>query len=217
MRAQRIFCRVTISALALVLISASAGAQPAGTQPAGMPMVYVGKFKPVESSPTGIGPLHALNSGMHQVKAENKAAQLSSALVEALRARKVSAEPLPEDAGKRPHSGWLVQGVYYALDQNSRLISGPLSPKQDNVQVSLTVADLAGDPSVPFAVIGTDAVMKGQGAPVGWNPYVVAAKFVVHQVEGQDSTSALADQIAQKIIDQQQVLLAHDPMPPAGN
>ena len=43
-----------------------------------------------------------------------------------------------------PHSGWLVQGVYYALDENSRLIPGPLSPKQDNVQVSLTVADLAG-------------------------------------------------------------------------
>ena len=69
MRAQRIFCRVTISALARVRpISASAGAQPAGTEPAGMPMVYVGKFKPVESSPTGIGPLHALNSGMHQVE-----------------------------------------------------------------------------------------------------------------------------------------------------
>ena len=53
--------------------------------------------------------------------------------------------------------------------------------------------------------------------PVGWNPYVVAAKSAVHQVEEQDSTSVLADQIAQKIIDQQQVLLAHDPMPPAGN
>ena len=53
----------------------------------------------------------------------------------------------------------------------------------------------------PFAIIGTDSVLKGQGAPIGWNPYVVSARFVVHRIEGDKSLNDLADQIAQKIVD----------------
>jgi hypothetical protein len=50
----------------------------------------------------------------------------------------------------------------------------------------------------------------GQGTAVSWNPYVAAAKFVVHQVRGEDSLQLLADQIAQKILDERQTLLIHD-------
>jgi len=52
--------------------------------------------------------------------------------------------------------------------------------------------------------------LKGQGTAISWNPYVAAAKFVLHQVKGQDSIDVLATQIAQKIIDEQQTLLEHD-------
>jgi hypothetical protein len=66
------------------------------------------------------------------------------------------------------------------------------------------------NPEVPFAVIGTEAVLKGQATAISWNPYVAAAKFVLHQVKGQDSIDVLAGQIAQKIVDEQQTLLEHD-------
>jgi hypothetical protein len=72
------------------------------------------------------------------------------------------------------------------------------------------VTDYALNSDVPFAVIGTEAVLKGQGTAISWNPYVAAAKFVLHQVKGQDSIDVLATQIAQKIIDEQQTLLDHD-------
>ena len=51
----------------------------------------------------------------------------------------------------------------------------------------MTVADYAQNPDIPFAVIGTEAVLKGQGTAISWNPYVAAAKFVLHQVKGQNS------------------------------
>ena len=178
-----------------------------------LPTLYVGKFQPVEHAPSGFGPLHALNSDIHRLKADSNAARLSSALVEALRKLQAQAEPLPTDAALRPHAGWLIQGVFYALDENSRLISVPLlsSHKGPNVEVSVTVADCARDCDIPFAVIGTDAALKGQGTAISWNPYVAAAKFVVHQVQGQDALATLADQIARKVLDQRQELIAHEP------
>jgi hypothetical protein len=36
--------------------------------------------------------------------------------------------------------------------------------------------------------------------------------FVVHQVQGQDAIVTLADQIARKVLDQRQELIAHDPL-----
>jgi hypothetical protein len=79
-----------------------------------------------------------------------------------------------------------------------------------NVEVSATVTDFSLNPDIPFAVIGTEAGLKGQGTAISWNPYVAAVKFVLHQVKGQDSIDALATEIAQKIIDEQQRLLEHD-------
>jgi hypothetical protein len=73
------------------------------------------------------------------------------------------------------------------------------------------VADYAQNPDIPLAVIGTEAVLKGQGTAISWKPYVAAEKFVLHQVKGQNSINVLAAQIAQKVIDERQRLLEHDP------
>ena len=70
---------------------------------------------------------------------------------------------------------------------------------------------------LPFAVIGNEAILKGQGTAVSWNPYVAAAKFVVHQVQGEDSLQLLANQIAQKIVDERQNLVMHDAPPGGGS
>jgi hypothetical protein len=201
-------------ALLLMMLPLGHGvaAQQAPPQASALPMVYVGKFVPVEQAPAGFGPLHAINADMHSLKAEGKASQLSSQLVDALKARGAQAALLPADAAARPGAGWLVEGVYYALDQNSRLVSLPRASRQGtpNVEVSVKVTDLSKG-GAPFAVLGTDSVMKGQGVPVGWNPYVIAAKFVYHQIQGQDSIASLADQIAQEILAQGVNLRAHVP------
>lgn len=206
------FTLIVVSAL--ILSTGAARADEAASQSAGLPMLYVGKFQPLGQSPRAFGPLHALNSDIHRLKAARNAERLSSALIEALRKREARVEMLPADAALRPHSGWLLQGVYYALDENNHLISVPLLSTHNgpNVEVSVTVADLARNPDVPFAVIGTDAVLKGQGTAISWNPYIAAAKFVFHEVQGQDSITILADQIAQKFLDEHQELLGHDPV-----
>ena len=63
----------------------------------------------------------------------------------------------------------------------------------------------------------TKRYFKGQGTAVSWNPYVAAAKFVVHHAQGEDSLQLLADQIAQKILDERQNLLMHDAPPGGGS
>jgi hypothetical protein len=116
---------------------------------------------------------------------------------------------------------WSIVGVRLRVDAGLLLIvlvsiaiSVPLlsSHQGPNVEVSVTVGDCIRDCDIPFAVIGTDAALKGQGTAISWNPYVAAAKFVVHQVQGQDAIATLADQIARKVLDQRQELMAHDPL-----
>ena len=201
--------------LMLVIIGGAVAASAQDTTVrASLPTLYIGDFKPVEQSRGGFGPLHALNVDIHRIKSDSNASKLSAALVRALRKREMRADKLPE-VSRPPQSGWLIQGVFYALDENARLVSVPLLTSQNgpNVEVTVTIADCARDPNIPFAVIGTEAALKGHGIAIGWNPYVAAATFVVHKVRGNDSMAVLADQIAQKIIEQGTQLTAHDRLP----
>jgi hypothetical protein len=148
---------------ALTLMASDARADDGSSRLSAQPMLYVGKFEPIERAPTGFGPLHALNADIRRIKADSNAARLSTALTAALRKLGASADSLPADASQRPSSGWLIKGVFYARDENSRLISVPFvrTDKGPNVEVSMTIADFALNPDSPFAVIGTEAVLKG--------------------------------------------------------
>jgi hypothetical protein len=204
-----------IGILSGLLLPAATGVRAA--DPAAItavPALYVGEFRPIEQAPQGRGPLRALNSDYRRLKADRNASRFTTALVESLRKQGLRAETLPEDPAARPTAGWLIRGMYYALDANSRLISLPLSgsDKGPNVEVTVTVADCAQNPEVPFAVIGSEAALKGQGTPVSWNPYVAAAKFVVQRAQGEDSVARLADDIARKILEVRADLVAHDPL-----
>jgi Domain of unknown function (DUF4410) len=199
--------------LALVLLMfAMPVCGQSGPTAVNLPDLHVGSFKPVELGHSGFGPLHALNTDLHRMKADSNATKLSAALVKALTNKMLKADQF-DASSPSARSGWLIEGVFYALDENARLVSVPFLGAHDgpNVEVSVTIADCARDPATPFAIIGTDAILKGQATAISWNPYVAAAKFVVHQVQGQDSTAVLADQIAVKIIEQRGSLLAHDP------
>jgi hypothetical protein len=59
----------------------------------------------------------------------------------------------------------------------------------------------------------TDSVLKGEGAPIGWNPYVASARFVAHRIEGDNSLNDLADQIAQKIAERSADLISRNAAP----
>jgi hypothetical protein len=133
---------------------------------------------------------------------DEDAVALSRALVVSLSKLHVAAQALPPK-DPVPQSGWLVRGVFCSLDDGGHLLTIPLlsSRKTQNVEVTVTLTDSAKDPSAPFASIGADSALKGQRAPIGWNPYVVSARFVVHRIEGDKSIRALADQIAQTIVD----------------
>ena len=182
--------------LATLLLAVSAAAATSAE-----PSIYVGSIEPLQQAPSGSGPLHHLATRSHNRKVNQSAATLSRDIARALSSHNAPAVVLSTDA-PLPTEGWLVRGVYYAID-NGRLISVPVpgSDEGSNVEVTITVADCANDPKTPFAVIGTEAAVEGQEIPAGWKPYVIAAKFVVDKAKGQHALDTLADQIATKILE----------------
>jgi hypothetical protein len=156
-------------------------AQNAAYVSASLPAIYVEQF----------------GSAMHAHRVDGNAAALSRAIVKALTNAHVAAEAVPPD-GPTPKTGWLIRGVFFSTS------------KAANIEVTVTIADCAKDPDTPFAVIGTDSVLKAQGAPVGWNPYVVSARFVIHRVDGDKSLDRVAGEIAQKILEHRADLVKRD-------
>jgi hypothetical protein len=106
---------------ALTLVASGARADDGSSRLSAQPMLYVGKFGPIERAPTGFGPPCA----------ERR-------------------HSLPAVASRRPHSGWLIKGVFYARGENSRLISVPFvgTDKGPHVEVSVTVTDYVTIPPI---------------------------------------------------------------------
>jgi len=207
--------RIVTALTASFIVAVSAIAAPGRAQltsgSGSPPTIYVEDFRPVDEAAQGSGPLGAIASSMHRREVDENADRLSDALVAALNSRNASATRL-HDTDAVPERGWIVRGVLYSLDKQSHLISLPFqkSGGGPNVEVSVTIADAARDPATPFAVVGTDAALKGQGSALSWNPYIIGAKFIVKKVEGEASIEALAQQIAAKILDSRQALALHD-------
>jgi hypothetical protein len=149
--------------------------------------LYVQPFQPVAKGSSGFGPLHAITSGLHAHRVDENAAGLSRVVVASLLKAHIAAQGLP--------------------------LNAPLPQTGPNVEVTVTLADIAKNPDRPFAIIGTDSVLKGEGAPIGWNPYVVSARAVAHRIEG-DKSFDLADQIAQKIAERSADLISRNAVPP---
>ena len=57
-------------------------------------------------------------------------------------------------------------------------------------------------------------MLKDEGAPIGWNPYVVSARLMALRIESDKSLNELADQIAQKIAERSADLISRNPVPP---
>jgi hypothetical protein len=151
----------------------------------------------------GRGPLVRLRGARASEKAGMAAGSLSTAIAAEFETRRIPSQRIARGA-PLPGDGWLVSGIFYALDTQTGLfqmpsfLSGQSSPA--NTQVTVSVADLAGDPSAPFIVFGRAEALRGQGPPAGWNPYVVAARFVVDRVESSADIQKLAREIVDTIM-----------------
>ena len=171
-------------------------------------MIYVQDFEAHTGDSGGsdssrTGPLSRRRRDRSSEKAAISAGSLSGAIAEQFKALGYPAQRLSREAAL-PKEGWLVTGIFYALDAQTGRIQRPSlvkgKPDSANTKVTVSVADLAVNPAAPFIVFGTAEALQGQGPPVGWNPYVVAAKFVVNRVDSEADIRKLAAQIVDTIL-----------------
>lgn len=207
-----ILAGLVAAALASLAFAQTPPGQAAAPPPKPRKPVYVqdftGGYEPAQSSSSGrSGPLARIRAARANEKASTSASQLSGDIVKEFAAQGFTAkrldpkEPLPAD-------GWLVRGTFYATDSGGNVIPTELlgGEQKPNTQLSVSVSNLAKDPNAPFIVFGKAEALKGQGAPVGWNPYVVAAKFVINTVESATDLEKLAKEIVQTIMQNKQIV-----------
>ena len=207
------FASLALAASAMFAIQ-SQSAPPATTPGAAMkpkkPVYvqdFVGSYEPAQSSQGRSGPLSRIRGARAGQKASQSAGQLSADVVKEFAAQGFTAKRL-EPGTPLPTDGWLVRGTFYATDSGGNVIPTELlgGEQKPNTQLTVSVANLSKDPNAPFIVFGKAEALKGQGAPVGWNPYVVAAKFVINQVESATDLEKLAQEIVQTIMTNKEIV-----------
>lgn len=204
---RRVFS-TTLATLFAVAALVSGQSAPASSS---APTVYVQDFEAHWGNPDGSssggrrGPLALLKSARSSEQATMSAGSLSGAIASEFKAQGFNSQRIARDGKPLPSSGWLVTGIFYALDTKTGMIQMPSfisgQPDPVNTQVTVSVADLAKNPNAPFIVFGTADALRGQGPPAGWNPYVVAAKFVIGKVESAADIQKLAKEIVTKILE----------------
>lgn len=170
--------------------------------------VYVRPFDVFVAKAEDGGRLARRREARQASKAREQAVRLANGIATDFSQAGYRAAVLP-DGAPLPADGWLVRGAWYALDAQGRILEMPRvlgGEEAPNVEVSVSVADLAVNPSVPFVVFGRADALRGQGAPVGWNPWVVASKFVLHEVQEGYDLDALAKQIVETILENRETV-----------
>jgi hypothetical protein len=201
------FSAVSSVAIAQTAATNAQAAAPAKPKKPVYVQDFTGTYEPAPSSTGRSGPLARIRGARAGEKASQSASQLTGDIVKEFQAQGFTASRL--EAGKTlPSDGWLVRGSFYATDSGGNIIPTELlgGEQKPNTQLSVSVANLAKDPNAPFIVFGKAEALKGQGAPVGWNPYVVAAKFVINQVESATDLEKLAKEIVQTIMQNKQIV-----------
>jgi len=197
-------------ALAAAMPSAAQTPAPAAPQKPKKPVYvqdFVGTYEPAQSSQGRGGPLSRIRGARAGQKASQSASQLSADIVSEFAAAGFTARRL-EPGTTLPAEGWLVRGTFYATDAGGNVLPTELlgGEQKPNTQLTVSVSNLAKDPNAPFIVFGKAEALKGQGAPVGWNPYVVAAKFVINTVESATDLEKLAKEVVQTILSNKAVV-----------
>ena len=206
-RSLSVFCLVGLAAAAVALAQTTSTSTPARPKKPVYVQDFTGSYEPAQSSSGRSGPLARIRGARANEKASQSASQLSSDIVKEFAAQGFTSKRL-EPGATLPTDGWLVKGTFYATDSGGNIVPTELlgGEQKPNTQLTVSVANLAKDPNAPFIVFGKAEALKGQGAPVGWNPYVVAAKFVINQVESATDLEKLAKEIVQTIMQNKQIV-----------
>ena len=210
-RSTFVLCLVGLVAAAVAVAQTTSTNAPAATPAKPKKPVFVqdftGAYEPAQSSSGRSGPLARIRGARANEKASQSASQLTNDIVKEFAAQGFTSKRL-EPGATLPTDGWLVRGTFYATDSGGNIIPTELlgGEQKPNTQLSVSVANLAKDPNAPFIVFGKAEALKGQGAPVGWNPYVVAAKFVINTVESATDLDKLAKEIVQTIMQNKQIV-----------
>ena len=202
MRIERIAAGVVIafglSMTALRLCQAAAFNGDGPQQP-----IYIADFKaaPAQSGSSS-GPLSHLGASHQADKVEKNAAALAEALVRELNARGVATYRL-SDGNPAPNIGWVVSGVFSETVPHGIFSQfSSLGSSAPNTEVKVSIVDLGSASGEPARVMSTAASLGGQGSAFSLNPYILAAKVVVHRVASGRSIDDLARRIADQILAQ---------------
>jgi uncharacterized protein DUF4410 len=167
--------------------------------------IYIEDFKAeMAQSDSSSGLFSHLGATRRAAKVEKNATALADALVRELNAEGMTAYRV-SGQDSAPRTGWLIKGVFSETVPRGGLLSslgassGSSAP---NTEVTLSITDLAADSAKPVAMINTPASLTGQGSSISFNPYVVAAKIVVHKVQSGRSIDDLAKRVATQIVAQ---------------
>ena len=178
-----------IAALCLSFaVSIPALATPLGDKP-----LYIGDFTAQAQSDA---------SDRAVRKGEENAAALSDALVHALNSRGVTAYRLTGQVAS-PQAGWIINGVFSETIPHG-LFSGltSIGSTTPNTEVKISIVDATNPSGQPIGNLTTAASLGGQSSALSINPYVLAAKLVVHTIAADRSIDDLARRIADQIIAQ---------------
>jgi hypothetical protein len=196
-------CTLASAVLLSAAAAVTAGEGPAEKGATAPRAVYVQDFEVAEpESGSPGGPLTRVRTSQRTGKAFQTASSLSNAIAKGFSASGIPSQRLAAHAAL-PKEGWLVHGVFYARDVKGGILAMPPARGESdapNTEVTVSVADLAVSPASPFIVFGTAEALRGQGAPAGWNPYVVAAKFVVNRAHSSEDIQKLAGEIVDTIL-----------------
>jgi len=201
-------CLIGFAAAAIAVAQTTSTTMPPKNKKPIYVQDFTGGYEPQQSSSSGrSGPLARIRGARANEKASQSASQLTGDIVKEFQAQGFTASRLAP--GKTlPSDGWLVKGTFYATDSGGNIIPTEMlgGEQKPNTQLTVSVANLAKDPNAPFIVFGKAEAIKGQGPPTGWNPYVVAAKFVINQVESATDLEKLAKEIVQTIMQNKQIV-----------
>lgn len=158
--------------------------------------------------------LAELRGDTPEAKAHKLVRALSDSIVSGLKDAGLKAEALPNsNDGLRaefipananlPSQGWIVGGWFTKVDEGNRAMQATVGfgMGAEQVDVQVSVSDLAKDVHEPFLIIGSQTgknVMPG--GLIARNPYVMAAKFVLAKGSTERDVKKQGAQIAKDLV-----------------
>ncbi len=128
--------------------------------------------------------------------------QLATALVRELTRSGVAAQRIRGGA-EPPSDGWIVHGVFVALDEGNRVTSSMVGfgTGQPHVEVSGDIVALTNDSSSLVLTFGDSSRTRHMpGAAVTRNPYAMAARFVMSRGATGRDVQDLGKRLGEEIV-----------------